>query len=180
VKKTIGDAAKSVANVIRNNIRKEIEARLASALSSQLAKVFGSVPFPANVILAPIAGAAVRSLFNKLIPKFDRGTVLKGPDHVSGGIDLFGKTGGYYGNAEGGEVIINKKSAAAFQQELNAINTYKGYGKKLFQDGGTLSTVTTNVETPRVETVFQPVLILDTLEDANLKRQKIVKLETLL
>lgn len=65
------------------------------------------------------------------------GAVFDGPTHEYGGVK-FG-VGGEINEAEGGEIIINKRSSRVFAKELNEINTYNGYGKKLFSLGGVVS-----------------------------------------
>lgn len=40
--------------------------------------------------------------------KFATGTVLDGPSHANGGIQLFSPTGHHFGEAEGGEVVLSK------------------------------------------------------------------------
>jgi len=170
---TIADQAKNTYNVIRGNIMKKIQARLAEAITAQLAKVFETVPFPINAIVAPIAGAGIQALFKKIIPKFERGGQLYGASHSSGGIQLYGRGGSYYGEAEGGEVIINKRSSAIFKDLLSEINSYNGYGKR-FATGG----VTTQIEAPQKQIVQVPVLLVDNLNDFNNKKQKLVNLET--
>ncbi len=103
-------------------------------------KALASSPPPYNIILAGITAAAVAVQVAKINqqepPEFrrgtvlnGRGTVLQGPSHEGGGIDLFGEgfisqVSGfgtstplrdqnaqgtpYYGNAEGGEIILTK------------------------------------------------------------------------
>ncbi len=172
--KTAKDAGREVLNILRDEIKKKIQIRLADALTAQLAKVFGTIPFPINIIAAPLAGAGVSLLFNKLIPKFERGADLKGASHANGGIQLFGKGGEHYGEAENGEKIINKKSSAIFHELLSNINSYKGYGVR-FQGGG----VTTQIPTPETRVIMQPVLVVDDVNEVNLKKQKIIDMETL-
>ncbi|WP_461054172.1 coiled-coil domain-containing protein [Spirosoma arcticum] len=40
--------------------------------------------------------------------QFAKGTVLRGPSHAKGGIQLFNKSGYHYGEAEGNEIILTK------------------------------------------------------------------------
>jgi hypothetical protein len=42
--------------------------------------------------------------------RYARGGYLQGPSHAAGGIQLYSRSGYHFGEAEGGEAIINKKS----------------------------------------------------------------------
>jgi hypothetical protein len=95
-------------NILRDVVKRKIMAKVSEAVATQLAKVFSTVPFPFNIIAAPIAGLAVSALFNKAIPKFAEGTVLSGNSHAQGGIQLYGKGGQHYGEAENNEMILTK------------------------------------------------------------------------
>ena len=65
--------------------------------------------------------------------KFAAGGIIKGPSHANGGVPISTPNGLI--EAEGGEVIINKKSSSLFAKELSAINEAGG-GRKLFATGG--------------------------------------------
>lgn len=67
--------------------------------------------------------------------KYARGGLLQGASHAQGGIK--GNVQGNNIELEGGEVVINKRSAAMFRRELSAINSYNGWGQK-FAEGGEL------------------------------------------
>lgn len=69
--------------------------------------------------------------------KFAKGGRIVGASHSAGGVK--GWLAGQNIELEGGEVVINKRSAALFGEELSAINSYNGYGKK-FARGGVLGT----------------------------------------
>lgn len=58
-----------------------------------------------------------------------KGTTLQGPSHKDGGIDIH-VNGTPVANAQGGEIVINKKSSKLFCEELSEINQ-KGGGKAL-------------------------------------------------
>jgi len=64
------------------------------------------------------------------------GGTFQGPSHDNGGVPF--RVGGQIHEAEGGEVIINKRSSAIFKDALNAINTYGGYGRPIYMTGGTV------------------------------------------
>lgn len=66
-------------------------------------------PFPLNLIQAALVvatGVAQTALIRE--QKFAKGTVLNGPSHANGGIQLFSRTGHHYGEAEGDEIILTK------------------------------------------------------------------------
>lgn len=69
--------------------------------------------------------------------KFAKGGRIVGASHSAGGVK--GWLAGQNIELEGGEVVINKRSAALFGEELSAINSYNSYGKK-FARGGVLGT----------------------------------------
>ena len=58
--------------------------------------------------------------------KYARGGLLRGRSHSQGGIR--GQIDGNPIEVEGDEVIINKRSARVFRNELSAINSYNGWG----------------------------------------------------
>jgi hypothetical protein len=79
-----------------------------------------------SLFIALRAGASIAKIATQKfqyggIPK---GTVLDGPSHADGGIPIS------YGEFEGGEAVINKKSTRIFRPLLSAINNYRGYGRK--------------------------------------------------
>lgn len=86
--------------------------------------VAGFVQFATGLarILANIAQATqiVSGLGEPKAPKFASGGILQGPSHSAGGI----KTP--YGELEGGEAVINKRSTAMFAPILSAINQAGG------------------------------------------------------
>ena len=61
--------------------------------------------------------------------KYARGGLLRGRSHSQGGIR--GHIDGNPIEVEGDEVIINKRSARVFRNELSAINSYNGWGNPL-------------------------------------------------
>ena len=98
-------------------------------------------------IFGPILGAIQTGLaiarttvsLNKIkSAKFEKGVrltdgaIFRGALHSQGGIPFS------HGEAEDGEIIINRRSSSIFRDQLEAINTYNGYGRK-FADGGPIS-----------------------------------------
>ena len=116
-----------------------LKAKSATAdVASGTAKTASSTPFPFNIPLiagfiaqtAGVVGTIAGALKGGSAPKFAVGGVLSGPSHAHGGI----KTP--YGELEGGEAVINKRSTALFKPLLSQINQAGG-GRK-FANGGIL------------------------------------------
>ncbi|WP_339875190.1 hypothetical protein [Olleya marilimosa] len=80
-------------------------------------------------IASVLASSAVKAV------KFERGGILNGPSHAQGGIQT------PYGELEGGEAIINKRSTALYAPLLSEINAAGG-GKR-FAQGGIIGATTT-------------------------------------
>ncbi len=94
-----------------------------------ITQVFASTPPPASFILAGAQAVATGAQIGVISSqKFRRGGVLQGPSHEQGGI----KTS--FGEFEGGEAVINKKSTRMFREQLSAINQAGG-GVKFAQGG---------------------------------------------
>jgi len=119
-----------------------------------------------GAVLAPIAaGVAVASGLANVAKinniKFAQGGILEGNSHAQGGIKMFGK-GGYFGEAEGGEVILTKnvsKNPELLSAASN-LNQMAG-GRAFFAQGGIVTPpqlVSNNIRTTQV--VAQPVLVV--------------------
>lgn len=67
--KTIEEAGKAVINAIREQVKKHILA----VIAKQVAEAVATIPFPLNLVLGAVAGAAVTALFNKVVPQFAEG-----------------------------------------------------------------------------------------------------------
>ena len=80
-------------------------------------------------------------------PQYGTGGMIEGPSHGGGGVDI---------NAEGGEVIINKKSSQAFLPMLDMINQAYGgsplMGKKKMATGGIVGG---SIDTSGMEAVME-------------------------
>jgi len=81
--------------------------------------------------------------------KFAQGGLLSGPSHAQGGI----KTS--FGELEGGEYVINRRSTASFLPLLTAINSA---GNRKYQDGG----MTANMDTIQAMMASQPQPVIKT------------------
>lgn len=120
--------------------------RISAALSNAALAIIQSLantalPFPASLIAPAIIGVQTGFQVAKIRnEKFDQGGSLKlgkrfvGPKHSAGGIKL-----PWGDEVEGDEVMINAKSSKFFAPELDAINSYRGWGRRLFNLGGSIN-----------------------------------------
>ncbi len=97
-----------------------------------ITKALSSTPPPASYVYAALSaamGAAeLAAVIAEPLPKASKGKYISGPSHAGGGVNI---------EAEGGEVIINKRSTAMYLPLLSAINEAGGgvpFAK--FADGG--------------------------------------------
>jgi hypothetical protein len=81
--------------------------------------------------------------------KFAQGGLLSGPSHAQGGV----KTS--FGELEGGEYVINRRSTASFLPLLTAINSA---GNRKYQDGG----MAANMDTIQAMMASQPQPVIKT------------------
>lgn len=106
-------------------------------------KSAAAAPFPANLpliagFIASIAGVVStikRATSKGKASKFALGGLLSGASHANGGIPT------PYGELEGGEAVINRKSTALFKPLLSSINEAGGGVK--FANGGILNSAGT-------------------------------------
>jgi hypothetical protein len=75
------DASKSISENMATIARAQIRQALSVAVADTLKSVFASVPFPFNLVAAPIAGAAAAALFETVVPKFAKGGKLTNPSY---------------------------------------------------------------------------------------------------
>lgn len=86
-------------------------------------------PILAGILTAISAANTAAQVAMISSQKYARGGLLRGKSHAEGGIK--GYVQGNPIELEGDEVVINKRSARLFRNELSAINSYKGYGNPL-------------------------------------------------
>lgn len=101
-----------------------ISAIIATALA--VAKALPNIPLS---IIAGAAGAAqIGVIQSQPTPEFALGGILNGPSHAQGGIPLVSASGNFYGNAEGGEIILTKAVAEhpVGRQIASNLNEYFG------------------------------------------------------
>lgn len=102
-----------------------LQALMNAALA--LTKVFATTAPPASFIMAGITAATTAAEIAVIASqKYARGGELRGPSHAQGGIKGF--VGNRHIEAEGGEVIINKRSSAKHRKLLSLINSDNGWG----------------------------------------------------
>jgi hypothetical protein len=145
---TAGNTATTAGNAIVSTV----------AGGANTVKGAGKLPFPASLIaviavIATFVGivASIKSLLSKaktteaefgkaggsskaVGSTFAKGGLLDGPSHAQGGI----KTS--FGELEGGEYVINKRSTASFLPLLTAINST---GNRKYQEGGMMANMDT-------------------------------------
>jgi hypothetical protein len=101
-----------------------------------------AAPPPLGLIMAGISGALgaaqIAIIASQPTPKFAKGGILNGASHVNGGIPT------PYGELEGGEAVINKRSTRLFTPLLSAINEAGGGVK--FANGGILQPMVNSVD----------------------------------
>lgn len=88
------------------------------------------------------AGVAQTAIIAANMPKMARGGILGGASHAGGGIPT------QFGELEGGEAVINKRSTALFKDELSAINQAgggRGFGGGTTNNSGGNVNVTMNI-----------------------------------
>ena len=107
-------------------------------------------------------------------PQFAKGALLTGASHANGGIQMFGR-GGYYGEAEGGEIVLTKGVASdpVLRGVASDINQLGG-GRRLFASGAVLSpatqTIINKTSNNTLRETFTPVLVVnDVTELQNIK-----------
>jgi len=102
-----------------------------------------------QVPTVPSAGAAAAPATKPTGSTFAEGGLLQGPSHAQGGI----KTG--FGELEGGEYVVNRRSTQSFLPMLTAINSV---GNRKYQEGGMMA----NMDTIQAMMASQPAPIVKT------------------
>lgn len=164
---------------------KQFKSNKASQLiNATIATAVGVASALPNLVLAGIAGALgaaqIAIIASQPTPKFAKGGILNGASHDNGGI----KTP--FGELEGGEAVINKRSTRMFMPLLSAINEAGG-GKK-FANGGILEPMTNNVMNSMqlaniirntVESMPNPVVSVTDIATVNQRMVQVVDRATL-
>ncbi len=131
------DAAKQTERIEKEALQKKQKSDISQAVANgaiAITKTLANLGFPLGAIAA--AGVAAQTAIQVATiksQKFEKGGMIEGASHADGGVPFtVDGVGGF--EAEGGEVIINKKSAAMFRNELSMINQAGGGVK--FANGG--------------------------------------------
>ena len=124
IKELDKEAEKQKAEVARKQaIREKTMGAFQIAINTAMgiAKTIGTIGMPLAIPFIALAAAAgalqLAAVLSKPIPKAAKGKLITGPSHAAGGTLI---------EAEGGEVIINKRSVAMFGPLLSAINEAGG------------------------------------------------------
>jgi hypothetical protein len=97
--------------------------------------------------------------------KFAKGGILEGSSHEHGGVQLFG-SGGYYGEAEGGEVILTKNVSSSPGLLAQASKINQAAGGKAFASGGILASQNAAYRATRKQgTDIVPVLVVQDVSE---------------
>lgn len=99
------------------------------------------------------------------------GTIINGPSHSGGGVDVFGSNGQYFGNVEGGESMFVLKKTAT--EAMNLSNLNQSYGGRSFfsrpqrinQEGGQLAQQQTTISPSELRNLLQSVQIVVGVKD---------------
>lgn len=177
---------KQFISILLDTIEKTLLLRYAEVILSSTAQL--------GPIAGPIAGAAaigsIKALFaiaKSVVTTFEKGGVipkaadgmLVGNRHAQGGIKI-GTPSGMI-EAEGGEVIINRKSVSMYKPLLSAINEAGGGVK--FADGGQIYTPPVNQEfnilADMFKTMPQPVVSVVDIIDVTQKVGRVKATATL-
>lgn len=124
IEKIDADLAKKQAKIERDNAIRERVIKSFSVITDTATGIMKAVAaspltggLPWSAIVGAMGAAQLATIMAAPLPKASKGKFIEGPSHSGGGVPI---------EAEGGEVIINKKSASAFLPLLSAINEAGG------------------------------------------------------
>lgn len=131
-KKAQEQAEKDRAKAVRSQILLDSVGQLSSLItaSANIFKSLSSIPFAGiplaiatiGIMFGAFAKAKSDALKAASAPKFRKGGKLEGPAHEYGGIAISDSEGNVYGEAEGGEWIVNKRESQAHDRFLKRLN----------------------------------------------------------
>ena len=130
-------------------------------------KLWASPGFPAAIPLtvatAALGAVQLATALAQPLPKARRGMLIKGKSHAMGGVPI---------EAEGGEAIINKRSAAMFAPLLSAINEAGGgvpFVSGRYSDGGFATRAARQTSQPitakEMSAVLQDLKVYTSIQD---------------
>lgn len=132
---------------------------------------------PWSAIVGTIGAAQLAAILAAPLPKASKGRLIDGPSHAGGGVPI---------EAEGGEVIINKKSSSAFLPLLSAINeagggvpfvrplSDGGFAARYAMSGGN---ITKSELSQAIKDGFKDVKIIATVEDIRREEAHYINIE---
>lgn len=103
-------AAGSGAKTVQEAARKSIVAAIGSAIAVQFRKVITALPFPINIIAAPVAAVALRKAIERSIPKFQMG------GDTPGGLVKVGEGGPELVDLPAGSRVFNADESREIEQ----------------------------------------------------------------
>jgi len=131
-KKAQEQAEKDRAKAVRSQILLDSVGQLSSLItaSANIFKSLSSIPFAGiplaiatiGVMFGAFAKAKSDALKAASVPKFRKGGKLEGPAHEYGGIAISDSEGNVYGEAEGGEWVVNRKDSNEQDKFLKRVN----------------------------------------------------------
>lgn len=142
-KKLQEEAEKERAKAVRSQILLDSVGQISSLItaSANIFKALSVIPFAGiplaigtiAVMFGAFAKAKSDALKAAAIPKFRKGGKLEGPAHEFGGIAVSDREGNVYGEAEGGEWIVNRQGSREHDRFLNRLNKGEFAGVDLNQ-----------------------------------------------
>ena len=131
-KKAREEAEKERVKAVRAQILLDSVSQISSLISASanIFKSLSAIPF----VGIPLAVATIATMFGAFavaksqalkaasVPKFRKGGKLEGPAHEYGGIAVSDREGNVYGEAEGGEWIVNRQGSREHDRFLNRLN----------------------------------------------------------
>lgn len=104
------DASKPFHEQAKQAVRENIKAEISKAVANQIAWVIDLIPFPFNIVAAPLAGLAVGAMMENMIPKFEYGGYPTGKNAI---VQV---------NENGQEFILNSKATKKYSGILEQMN----------------------------------------------------------
>ncbi len=142
-KKAQEEAEKERAKAVRSQILLDSVGQLSSLItaSANIFKSLSTIPFAGiplaiatiGIMFSAFAKAKSDALKAASVPKFRKGGKLEGPAHEYGGIAVSDAQGNIYGEAEGGEWIVNRQESTRHDRFLNRLNRGEFAGVDLNQ-----------------------------------------------
>lgn len=144
--KAAGKSDEQISELTKKKRKKAHQLAVAAAIVQTLQAAISAYSSGAavpivGVALGPIAAAAAAAFgFAQVAQmkqtKFAKGGVLSGASHAEGGIQMYGRGGEHYGEAEGGEIVLTKGvySDPQLRREANDLNI-RGGGESFMSSG---------------------------------------------